>query len=58
MKYKVDPAGYVNELGDICSNQVEVVVTHEVGDVVGGTGDEIVEAQNLVLLGEQSLAQV
>ena len=58
MQDRVDLARHVDELRHVRADEPELRQLHQVPDVVGRAGEEVVEAEHLVALGEESLAQV
>ena len=48
----------VEREGDVVAHQLEVRVVQQVDDVVLGAGEEVVDAQHVVAVGQQAVAQV
>jgi hypothetical protein len=44
--------------GDVVAHQLEIRVVEEMGDVVLGAGEEVVETDDVVAFGEQTLAEM
>ena len=55
MKDVVDAAGEVDELRDVMADELEVLVTGEMGDVVGVARNEIVNGDDVMAFGEETV---
>jgi hypothetical protein len=51
-------AGDEDEVGDIMLDEVEILTSREMGDVVHTPGDQIVHNDKLVSLSEKSITQM
>ena len=49
---------HVQREGDVVAQEFKVRVVEQVGDVVLGAGEEVVDADDVVALGQQALAEV
>ena len=48
----------IQRKGDVVAHELEAGVVEQVGDVVLGAGEEVVDAEHVVALGQQAVAQV
>ena len=58
MEDVVDGAGEVDELGDVVVDELEMFVAGEMGDVVGVARDEVVDGDDAMAFGEESVDEM
>ena len=58
VKYVIDPAWNEDEFADILPNELEVLISGEVRDIIGRTGYEVVNRNDPKALGQEPIAQV
>ena len=58
MQYAVESAVDVRVGGDVVAQETEAVVPHQVRDILRMARDEVVEADDVVALGKEAVAEV
>ncbi len=58
MQHAVERSGHVRVGADVVADELELLVSHEVRDVVRRPGDEVVEPDDLVTVGQKAIAQM
>ena len=58
MKDSVNPALHKNVIGYIMMNKGELLIPRQVGDVVGGPGEEVIQGYNFMPLRQKTVTKV
>ena len=58
MKYVINPPRYEDKLADVVTDELEILVTGQMGDVIWGTCDQVVYGNNPKSLGDKAIAQM